>query len=138
MSATACMACNGTGAKDGAACAGCQGSGLSGVNLALYPGQIPAPELPPKDGSSEVLAEVPAPPLKHAAPYWPQRWIQTVNADTLENWRLELDQKKAVLRAEMGKLDGGLAQIEEEHARRAQAKRARMSDGSGPVANQRN
>lgn len=56
--------------------------------------------------------------------YYPERQVATVSPDTLHLWRRNCDQDIERLENEKKKLQGGIRQIDEELARRAEARAA--------------
>lgn len=63
-----------------------------------------------------------------AAPveYWPQRMVSTVTEGTLAVWRKQLERRSDELHAELAKVEGGIAQLDAEAARRETARKERL------------
>lgn len=115
MSKLQCSECGGRGLrKDNAGeCGACDGFGILIVDeFRLVPG-----------GGEVAEAAVKAEPVK-SIEYWPERQVKSVTVGTLNVWRRDLEKLEAELLAEVRKVRGGMAQLDEELARRNNARRA--------------
>jgi hypothetical protein len=114
MSKVQCKECGGRGIRrdNTGECGGCDGFGILIVEeFRLVPGGGEVEE-------TSVKAEAVKP-----MEYWPERQVKSVTVGTLNVWRRDLEKREAELVAELGKVRGGMAQLDEELARRNKARR---------------
>lgn len=109
-----CPRCGGLGLKNRQPCENCDGNGLIGL-VGLYPEKE-------SDQTTGPVTSSPAPGNGIASEYWAERIITSVHKETLNVWKSQLEEKAAALKGELGKLQGGMIQIDQELARRVEKK----------------
>ena len=109
MSKIACKDCGGRGLRrdNSGECDACDGFGILIVDeFRLVPGGGEVQDTAVKTETVKPIE------------YWPERQVRSVTVGTLTVWRRDLEKMEAAALAEIAKIRGGMAQLDEELARR--------------------